>query len=203
MMFNKIASTISYIFNPLIMPTLGVFIMFSTNTLMVYQPPEVKRAVYLIVFLSTFVLPFSFIPFFLYNKLISGIMMRKRKERIIPLIVTSVMYIFAAFLIYRIPVAVFLKKFVIAVTINVLLVLLISLRWKISVHMVGIGGLVGLVFSLSLYENNNILYYFITTIILAGLIGSSRLQLKAHNPPQVYAGFLQGLIIVTLYLVFV
>lgn len=202
-MFNKIASVISYIFNPLIMPTIGIFVMFSTNSLMVYQPPEIKRAVYLIVFLSTFVLPFSFIPFFLYNKLISGIMMKNRKERIIPLIVTSIMYIFAAFLIYRIPVAVFLKKFIIAVAINVLLVLIVSLRWKISVHMVGVGGLVGLIVSLSLYDRSNILYFLIASIILAGLIGSSRLQLEAHNPPQVYAGFLQGLIVVTTFLLLV
>jgi hypothetical protein len=184
------------------MPTIGVFVMFSTNTLMVYQPPEIKRAVYLIVFLSTFVLPFSFIPFFLYNKLISGIMMKNRKERIIPLIVTSVMYIFAAFLIYRIPVAVFLKKFIVATAINVILVLIVSLRWKISVHMVGVGGLVGLVYALSFYDNSNILNYLIAAIVMAGLVGTSRLQLKAHEPPQVYAGFLQGLIIVSIFLLF-
>ena len=201
-MLNRIATVISYIFNPLIMPTLGVFVLFSTNSLMVYQPPEIKRAVYLIVFLSTFVLPFSFIPFFLYNKLISGIMMKDRRERIIPLIVTSVMYIFAAFLIYRIPVAIFLKKFIIATAINVFLVLLVSLRWKISVHMVGVGGLVGLVLALSFYDRSNIFYFFIASIILSGLVGSSRLQLKAHEPPQVYAGFLQGLIIVSSILLF-
>lgn len=196
-MFKRAATIISYLFNPLIMPTIGVFIMFSTNSLMVYQAPEIKRAVYLIVFLSTFVLPFSFIPFFLYNKLISGIMMKKRKERIIPLMVTSVMYLFAAFLIYRIPVSMLLKKFVVATAINVLLVLLISLRWKISVHMVGVGGLVGLVLILSQYNTGNIVYYLIATIVLAGLVGSSRLKLGAHKPPQVYAGFLQGLIIVS------
>jgi membrane-associated phospholipid phosphatase len=73
---------------------------------------------------------------------------------------------------------------------------LITLAWKISAHMFGIGGLIGGAMSVSYFvERCNPYYMFMGLFILAGIIGSSRIILKHHNLSQVNVGFLLGFIV--------
>ena len=202
-MLLKIARTISVLFHPIIMPTIGLLILFNTHSILVYTYPSVKRAIYIITFFGTSILPLSFIPFFLYSKFLNNLFMNERKERVIPFLITTVLYFFTYFLIWRFPLSDFVKQFLLACAVSIGLVTLISFIWKISAHMVGIGGIVGLLISLMIHENANILVYLIPAIVAAGLIGSSRLVLQVHNPPQVYAGFLLGLISMVLFLLVV
>ena len=202
-MLLKIARTISVLFHPIIMPTIGLLILFNTHSILVYTYPSVKRAIYIITFFGTSILPLSFIPFFLYSKFLNNFFMNERKERVIPFLITTVLYFFTYFLIWRFPLSDFVKQFLLACAVSIGLVTLISFIWKISAHMVGIGGIVGLLISLMIHENANILVYLIPAIVAAGLIGSSRLVLQVHNPPQVYAGFLLGLISMVLFLLVV
>ena len=58
--------------------------------------------------------------------------------------------------------------------------------------MLGIGGIVGIVFFLSNIGHEILLLELVLTLIVAGLIAFSRLTLNAHTPKQVIAGFLIG-----------
>ena len=71
----------------------------------------------------------------------------------------------------------------------------ISYFWKISAHLVGWGGLVGLILILSLRFNTDLMLFLILAILSSGFIGFARLKLEAHNPLQVYSGFLLGFVI--------
>lgn len=199
-MLLKIARTISVLFHPIIMPTIGLLILFNTHSILVYTYPSVKRAIYIITFFGTSVLPLSFIPFFLYSKFTNNVFMNERKERVIPFLITTFLYFFTYFLIWRFPLSDFVKQFLLACAVSIGLVSLISFIWKISVHMVGIGGIVGLLISLMIQENANILVYLVPALLVGGLVGSSRLLLQTHNPPQIYAGFLLGLLSMVLFL---
>ena len=67
--------------------------------------------------------------------------------------------------------------------------------------MVGWGGIVGLVLSLSLRFSTDLMLFLILAILVSGCIGFARLRLNAHNPLQVYAGFLVGfLTVLTVYI---
>lgn len=199
-MLVKIARVFSIVFHPIIMPTLGLLILFNMHSILVYTYPSVKRAIYIITFFGTSVLPLSFIPFFLYSKFINNIFINERKERVVPFLVTTLLYFFTYFLIWRFPLADFVKQFLLSCAVNIGLVTIISLKWKISVHMVGIGGIVGLLISLLIYENANVLLFLIPAIVVGGLLGTSRLLMQVHSPVQVYTGFIQGLIITILFL---
>ncbi|MFW5657612.1 MAG: PAP2 family protein [Bacteroidota bacterium] len=201
-MLNKFAKALSIVFHPLLMPTVGIFLLFHSNSILVYQSPELKKAVYIIVFLSTCLLPLSFMPFFLYNKRIVNLFMEERRERIIPFFVAVIMYFFAWYLIQRIPIADFLEYFILASALNVLVLLIITFWWKISAHMVGLGGIAGLLMALSLAENINLLPHIIIVIFVSGVVGSARLKLDAHGPWQILAGFFQGLIITFFLLIY-
>lgn len=200
-MLVKIARTISILFHPIIMPSIGLIILFNTHSILIYTYPSVKRAIYIITFFGTSVLPLSFIPFFLYSKFVNSIFMDGRKERVVPFLITTILYFFTYFLIWRFPLSDFVKQFLLASAVNAGLVAIISFKWKISVHMVGIGGIVGLLISLVFYENAQVLLYLIVSLVIGGLLGTSRLILHAHTPLQVYFGFLLGLTITILFLI--
>lgn len=199
-MLQKIARTISILFHPIIMPTLGLLILFNSHSILIYTYPSVKRAIYIITFFGTSVLPLSFIPFFMYSRFLDNWLMNERKERVVPFLITTILYFFTYFLIWRFPLSSFVKQFLLASAVSVGFVTLISLKWKISVHMVGIGGIIGLLLSLVIHENANVQVYLIPAIVVAGLVGSARLILHVHKSMQIYAGFLLGLVIVMLFL---
>lgn len=77
-------------------------------------------------------------------------------------------------------------------TLSIIIGMLITFNWKISVHMIGIGGVIGIVTVLSKTGPEVLLYLLSVLIIIAGLIGFGRLQLKAHSLNQIIAGFLLG-----------
>ena len=96
-----------------------------------------------------------------------------------------------------------LKLFILGGGLGILLSALINIKFKISAHMVGIGGLLGSLISLSYLIKFDMTYFYIAAIIIAGLIGTSRLYLKEHRPYQIYTGFLLGLAVQTgLFFVF-
>lgn len=64
--------------------------------------------------------------------------------------------------------------------------------------MVGVGGLLGVLISISSLIEFDMTPFYIAVIVLAGFIGFSRLHLQEHKPSQIYTGFLLGLVVQTL-----
>ena len=73
--------------------------------------------------------------------------------------------------------------------------MLVNIFWKISAHMVGIGGLLGIMITISSRLQINLHYLLIALVLIAGLVAFSRLKLNEHNSAQIYCGFLLGLVI--------
>ena len=201
-MLRKIAHFFSIIFHPLLMPTIGVYIIFHSDLYFTYIPFELKRIIYIIVFICTTVLPLSLMPFFIYQRIIHNIQMNRRRDRLIPLIITTIMYFFAYFLLYKLQTPEFVRLFMLAAAIIVFITCLLSIKWKISAHMVGIGGLVGMIIALYSQVTGNLNFYLFTSIFVAGLVGASRLRLNVHNTRQVYIGLVIGLIPTLLIMLF-
>jgi hypothetical protein len=189
---DKIASTISVIFHPLLVPVYGLVIIFVAPTLYNYLPFEVKKLIILIVIVNNILLPLSLLPIFIHRNLISSWFMNERKDRVIPLILSTLLYIVTTYIIFRFQVPNFLKSFFLAAAVLSLAATVINFWWKISLHGIGAGVLFSLVMILSLKMYTPLLWYLIPAVIAAGLVLSSRLQLNHHNPGQVWLGFLTG-----------
>ena len=194
-MRTALAKMVSLILHPVIMPVLGLLVIFNSETYLAYLPFDYKKIVFLVVALCTIIIPLSIIPFLLYLKLIMDINLDSRKERFLPLTLAFLFYAFCYIyiLILRFPVPPAYYAFILGCTIAVLCTMIISFFWKISAHMTGIGGLTGLIVFLIWSQRVNLQFLLILSIISAGLIGFARLQMRAHNPAQVYSGFLTGL----------
>ncbi len=199
-MEERFAKIISYIFHPLIMPTIGIWLVLNTNTYISYATSDpTKWFTTLVIFMSTFMLPALIAAYLLYAGLISSFHMPTSEERRLPFLLTAIIYYFTYYAIKQLPIIVsefslpsIIYVIILGATFSILLALIINFKWKISVHMIGIGGLVGTLIGVSLRYSSDFKSIICTALIIAGFIGFSRLKLKAHRLSQVYAGFLLG-----------
>lgn len=197
-----LANILSIISHPLLMPTIGLFLIFRSKTYLSYMPIHEQKILYLIVFINTFVFPISIIPFFIYQKLIKNFKLSNRKERILPLSIISIFYFFTYLILHKLIVPTIIQNFILGTFFSILLAFLINLRWKISTHMIGIGGIVGLVLSLSIKLFVDLQSIIMILLLFSGILGSARLYLNEHKPTQIYCGFLVGLITILTTILF-
>lgn len=189
------AKVISYVFHPLIMPIIGLLIIFNTESYINYTvSQELKQAVLILVGTSTFIIPILISILLLNRKIINSLEMETQQERIIPYCFTIAFYVFTLYMLKQAPIPFFIFNFIIGATLSIIVAFIVNIKWKISAHMIGIGGLFGALLCVSILLEIYITPYLILSLLLAGLIGSSRLILKAHTPSQIYTGFGVGII---------
>jgi hypothetical protein len=193
-MVKRIANLLSYITHPLLVPMLGLLVISNSGTYAADIDLRFNQFIYLSVFILTFLLPAGLIPFFMYSGLAKSIQFSERKERLIPLYIALIFYVAAYFIIRKLPISQVYQRFLFSAALSVLFVLAISYFWKISAHLVAWGGLVGLILSLTLRFDTDLMLFLIIGIFCSGCAGFARLKLDEHNPLQVYAGFLVGLL---------
>jgi membrane-associated phospholipid phosphatase len=201
-MEKKIAAFLSYLLHPLLAAFAGILVLTHSGTYIADLSSDIKNLIYLIIVTLTLVLPVCLIPFYMYFKIVRNLEISERHERLIPLYITLVAYVTAYFLIRRLPVSQLYSRFLFSACLSVLIVLIISNFWKISVHMTGLGGLTGLVLALSIKLGADMVMYLLIFLILSGVAGYARLRLNAHSGLQVLVGYLTGLITV-LFLVLI
>ena len=187
------ARIISFIFHPLLIPTLGFLVLMNINFYFSYLPSQMKRALFLVILTTTFILPG--ITFLLMN--ISpkfDLKMEKIKDRIVPLMATVLFYYIGYFLLLQFRVYPVYRVFLISVILTLITLLMITMRWKISLHMAGIAGLTGAIVALSFRLGNNTSILVSMLICVAGLLGTSRLLLGKHDLNQILAGYTVGFV---------
>ena len=188
-----LARFISCIFHPLLMPTYGFILLFCTqNYLSTFLPLNIKIILIALLFLFTFIFPALNAIILLKMGSIKSLEMEDPKERLLPYGTTFLYYIALLYLLYKLHFPVIFTMIVLGGACCILLTLLINLKWKISAHMVGVGGISGAMLALFYRLQSDLLLPFIIIILIAGIIGYARLKLNAHRPVQVYTGFLMG-----------
>ena len=189
-----LARVFSVIFHPLFMPLYGIVIIFYSGTFLSIMDKSLMKMIMLFVAATTIGLPLSLITLFVHFKFIKDLQMNERRERILPYITTFIFYAFTQYFVRNFPINYFFTEFLFACTISVLVVIGISLVWKISSHMVGIGGIVGLILALTFEFRTDLMIYLVILLLIAGFLGTARIKLESHTPSQVYSGFILGVI---------
>lgn len=193
---RSLALFLSILFHPLLMVSYGCFLLLYGIPNTVYDfltPVETKWRLTLIIFLFSFLFPVLNI-FVLYRlKRIPSITLSRQGDRTFPYFLTGVFYLGLAYLLMEVNIWPSLKLFVFGAGLSILLSALINLKTKISAHMVGVGGLLGMIISASFLIHFDMTVYYMIIIVLAGIIGSARMVLEEHEPPQIYLGFALGL----------
>mgnify|MGYP000107535951 CR=1 FL=1 len=133
-------------------------------------------------------------------KLIASLEMHTKEERKFPYLAAAIFYFSEAYFLMHWDVPVLVQAMMLGATLPIVITLIINIYWMISAHMIGIGGLCGMMLAISYRLQINIHFTLIALFLLAGLVAYSRLKLNAHSSAQVYAGFLLGVFVQLVFL---
>lgn len=195
------ANIISFVFHPLLMITLSVILVLS-STYLVFLPMNMKLLIILGALLSTIIIPTVFVLLMKKSGAISDIDITNRKERVVPYFIFLFLTIVYLFLIYKLQLPFWFIGMITGAIFALIISLCVNFYWKISVHGVGIGGLLGCVMGVSHLLLLNPYQLFMIIIIIAGLMATSRIYLGRHTPMQTYAGTCLGFACTFLSLIF-
>lgn len=184
---------ISYIFHPLFVPISGTLAYFVITPK--YSPLEVQSGNILPIFILTVIIPIIFYLILLNLGVISSIFMPSYRERTYPVIIHIVLLLMIVLKVIPNNYIVELYYFFIGLIISALAtLLLLFLKLKVSMHLMGMGSLFMFLVCLSIHFEKNIIIGLSLFILATGLVATSRLYLKAHSKPEVLIGFFIGLI---------
>ena len=187
------ARWLSVLLHPLFMPVLTLWLAFRSDAhLAFFMPDEARWIVLGMVALMTVAFPLTSALLLLRAGVISSLEMPKRMERIAPYVMTMIYYGMTWYLLRRSSLHPAVQGLFVGAFIALAMTTLVTLRWKISAHMVGIGGAIGAITGLSALHDLELLLPISILILLAGALASARLLASDHTPAQLYAGVALG-----------
>jgi len=209
---SVISTLISFVFHPVWMVTyMMLLLLAAVPEWFSYSDPRRKIFVILTVFFLTAVFPIIGMALMKLQGLVKTFQMKEKKERIAPLIFSGVFYLWLYINIRQNPgIPPALIYFVLGSVISLFLALFINNFSKVSLHTIGIGGLLTGVFlftffigygslgiSFPLLNKTFIITSEMTLIfctLVAGLVGTARLYSRAHQEDEIYGGYLTGIL---------
>lgn len=191
-----IAQTFSFLLHPLILPLYGLFLIFNINSVFSSIPVGVRLYCYLVTFATVILIPLLSVFVFKKLKLISSYGLEDKQERIYPITVAILFSFLGLYLLGRVPYTNIVRHFFLLLIIVLAGFSTISIRWKMSMHMMAIGAMCGFLVVFGLKYTIYARTIFVVMLLLSGILGGCRLYLEKYNPAQVYAGFLFGLVLV-------
>ena len=201
MNFRKIANTLSWVLHPFLLPVYLMALLLTMTTFALYSA-NVKFYFMWVVALYAIIIPFLTLGILRSLGRISDFRVDDRRERLRPPPIGPVCYVRCALTCATIPSAIFLRKFMVAAACCEAMCLVVSLRWKISLHLTGMGAIVALLVVMNVVGVGNMLIPLAAAILCAGALASARLYLGCHNPRQVAAGFFGGFCVSLLAVLF-
>lgn len=193
------AHFLSTALSPLLMPTYGVFLVFWVSVLCLL-PYGTRVTVLLMCMGITCIIPLIFLSVLRHFKIVKNLHVDVREQRLIPYLFTALCYAVAAYYLYFHHSPQWFVMFMVGSAISVLVMALINLKWKVSAHMAGIGGVVALIYQIHMQGLSafDLLWPLCVAILVAGMLGSARLVLRRHDILQVVVGAVVGFLCVSL-----
>ena len=197
----SLEKTFSILFHPVFVPTITVFLVVKIYSNIIIL--ENQAGIILIgTCVFSLILPLLSVFILLLTKKIDSLEMPKKEERFLPILFGSIWMILGFYFMKEIfSYAPIMKSIYLGAIYVMLIALLITKKWKISLHMLAIGGATGVFIILEFLFGQNLMLLLIT-ILISGILGFSRLSLKAHSLNQIYAGFIVGNIIMGLSILY-
>jgi len=191
-----IAHILSYVFHPLFVPAIAAAVLIwlhPINNLLIEG--RMKPRLLIMIFLYTGFFP-GIAVFLLWRlKFIDNLYMRTQKERIIPFII-SMFFFFWIYYVSRnleaFPLS--FRQFLMGIFLSSVGALFANIKTKISMHAIGMGGLVAFFFLQQATDVNWQSNWSMIALVTAGTVCTARMILSAHRPIDVYSGFFVGVL---------
>ena len=189
---KKILPVFSYIFHPIFVSIYGALFYFLVTRSFFYDSQIYVTLIQVVIL--TLLLPLSI--YFLFRSLgvVSSFTEATLKERQMPIAVQAILLLVLLKFSISKEITTELFYFFLGGLISSILVLAsVILKFKASLHMIGISALTAFVYGLSSYYQLPFVNLFAFCIVCMGLVASSRLYMKAHTYPELLVGIIIGL----------
>lgn len=198
--YRMIAQIISILFHPLLILSYSYILLAWSNCYLFGETSfekvfsnKVNGILFIWLLIFSFFVPLLSVIMMKALGLIKDLEMSEKTDRTGPYIIVGLLYI-VIFMNFNnnssIPAE--LSLFSLGTTIALFTAFIINIFSKISMHTVGMGGFVAMVIIILAQSQIGNEYVLALVIILAGLVGSCRLLLSAHEPVEIYGGYFIG-----------
>lgn len=190
------AQLFSYIFHPLFIPAIAAwYLAFIHQYYFTGISPHEKLMIILPVVYNTIFFPAFLVLLLKPLGFIKNIFLKTQKERIIPYVIANFFY-FWLYLVFRSQpgVPLILTGFIFGVFLSSSAALLANSYFKISMHALGMGALLGLMMLIIFLGFSYAIFMAAMLIFLiAGIVCTSRMIVSNHTPFDIYAGLFIGI----------
>lgn len=197
------AKLITLLFHPIFMPLFGMYLMLEADTeIRDLTTPKMRTGIYMLLgiliaapVLSTLVM-FSF-------RFVKSLEFKRPSERMAPFIATTAFYIMAYIMLLKgksVMHPIIFSSFSAAIA-AMAFALLITTRYKISMHAMGVSGVTGMLYALAetvFFRDLNMIALLFCAV---GLVGAARMVRGVHTFPQILAGAALGFLSQYLFIV--
>jgi membrane-associated HD superfamily phosphohydrolase len=175
-----------------------LFYLFCKNDIFTNQE---KYYVLFQILIITVLVPVLFFLLLRSTGKVNSIMLPETSQRLIPLLLQCFLYILLvkrSIVITRYPE---LHFFFLGALFSTILALVLSLfKIKASLHMLAISGFTIFVIGMNIHLQMQNPYWAAFLILMTGIVASSRLEMQAHTPKELFIGLLIGIIPQVLFL---
>ena len=195
-MNRKTSLILSVLFHPVLMPVIAMGLMiFGDPIVHAMLSPKMTAIMLSMVFLLTVLGPLVMVYLIYRLGLIRSFYMRSRDERAIPLLVIALFYYLTYYLLKGMYLPQLFHMYMLGATLMIIILIVFNFFRMVSLHMAGIGALTGLMTGIALHYERNTAWVVLACILLSGIIGTARLKQDAHQPSDLYIGWLTGAIV--------
>ena len=187
------ARIVSMVFTPFYLPFVGMMALFVFSYLGL-MPWAYKLQLLMLVYLFTILLPTILIHLYRRYHGWTLIELGHRERRMVPYVISILCYFFCIYVMDMLHIPHFMQTILIAALLIQIICALINVWWKISTHTAAIGGVAGALFVFGELFGFNPIWWLCLVLILAGILGTSRMILRQHTLLQVVAGFIVGIV---------
>jgi hypothetical protein len=196
LIIRLLANFFSYAFHPILIPLYVTWALaFIHPTYFVGFSAMGKNKILLLVAINAFAFPVIAVLLLKGLGFIHSIFLKTQKDRIIPYIASMTFFFWTQYVVREQNyVPRILVAFMFGVFISSSAALIANIYYKISMHAIGMGGLLGL-FLVIMQQNTMLMTGPLTAaLLITGLVCTSRMIVSDHRPKEIYAGLLVGLI---------
>lgn len=196
-MLRVFAQFFSVLFHPLFIPTYVVAFLLN------FHPSyfsgfnnSAKMMLLLTTALNTAFFP-AFSVFIMKGLgFIKSVFLHSQQDRIGPYLASMIFYFWAARVFFKFEpqLSPVLPAFMTGVFLTTVAALIINIFYKISMHAIGCGGLLG-IFLIIMNSNSMLMTWPLSlALLVTGIVCTSRFIVSNHTPKEIYAGLLVGLL---------
>lgn len=203
MRVKRLSLILSTVFHPLLLISLGSYFIFSLDK--IYNLALDSKILWfymLVIFLGTFVFPLNAVYWIRrFNREDTNMQMETQAARRLPLLIAAV-FVLLTFYIFSYKIGDkaphLLRGYLLGSSAAILVASMVNRWYKISLHAIGLGGVLGLLFYMQGSAIMDLRPLIVFWLLLSGIVCSARMYLGSHTISQIYTGFFTGVFLIYL-----